>query len=599
MKTLTIIKDAIQIIKGRHGITIDPDLIPLDDNKTFELYQRGDTIGTFQFESEGMRTYLRDLKPSNIEDLIAMNALYRPGPMEFIPLYISRKHGKEKVEYPHPLLEEILQNTFGIMVYQEQIMQAAQIMAGFSLGAADLLRRAMGKKKHDVMEQQKAVFVEGAVAKGIEEKKAAEVFDVMAKFASYGFNRSHSAAYSVVAYQTAYLKANYPAEYMAAVLTNNMSDIKKINFFMDECKRQSIKVLGPDVNESAMKFTVNPKGEIRFGLGAVKGVGESAVQALIEEREGNGHYQNIFDLSRRINLRAANKKCLESLALSGAFDSFEGTHRAQYFFQDNPDSPIFLEKVVKFGSSYQEAKANAQTSLFGDDESILQIPEPELPDCDTWGKLDRLQKEKDVTGIYLSGHPLDDYKLEIESFCKFKVEDLKNLDALKNKDVTVAGIIISARHRTTKNGQPFGSIVLEDFSDSINLTLFNESYMKLKHLLETGTFVFVKGKVQPRFRNSDSLEFAIHDMQLLSEVRDKMAKTIHINLSLQDLSDELVAQFTKIIDQHPGNCKVQINITDRKENWRIAMPSKKKAVNLSPEFIQSLQSISVVEFKLN
>ncbi|MCB0395168.1 MAG: DNA polymerase III subunit alpha [Flavobacteriales bacterium] len=599
LKTLTIIKDAIDIIRLRHQIHIDPDEIPLDDLKTFELYQKGDTIGTFQFESEGMRTYLRDLKPTNIEDLIAMNALYRPGPMDFIPQYISRKHGKEKVEYPHELLEGILKNTFGIMVYQEQIMQAAQIMAGFSLGAADLLRRAMGKKKHDVMEQQKAVFVEGAGQKGIDAKKAADVFDVMAKFASYGFNRSHSAAYSVVAYQTAYLKANYPAEYMAAVLTNNMNDIKKINFFMDECKRQNIPVLGPDVNESSLKFTVNPEGAIRFGLGAVKGVGEGAVHALIGERQEEGHYRNIFDLVRRVNLRAANKKCLESLAQAGAFDSFEGSHRAQYFYQEANEGPIFLEKVIRFGSTYQEAKTSSQTSLFGDDESLIQIPEPSLPDCDTWGKLDRLQKEKEVTGIYLSGHPLDDYKLEMDSFCTSGVESLKDLDALKNKSISVAGVIISARHRTTKNGVPFGSFVLEDFSDSITLNLFQESYMKFKHFLETGTFVFIKGKVQPRFRNSDSMEFSVTDIQLLSEVREKLAKTIEFNLTLGDISDEWVEKFTQLVDKHPGPCRIRFNITDPSEKWKISMPSKKKSVSLSKEFIDSLQAMQDLEFQLN
>ncbi len=333
LKTLSIIKDAIHNIKIRHDVTIDIDKIPLDDEQTFELYQKGETIGTFQFESEGMRMYLKDLKPTNIEDLIAMNALYRPGPMGYIPVYIDRKHGREKVNYPHELLEEILTPTYGIMVYQEQIMQTAQIMAGFSLGKADILRRAMGKKKKDIMAEQAVEFIKGAEEKGISKEKAEEVFQIMERFAEYGFNRSHSAAYSIIAYQTAYLKAHYPAEYMAAVLTHNLNDIKKIKFFIDECLRQHIDVLGPNINESSLNFTVNDKGEVLFGMAAIKGVGGAAVKNIMEERDERGQFTSIFDFSQRINLRAVNRKSMEALALAGAFDAFEGSHRAQYFLQ--------------------------------------------------------------------------------------------------------------------------------------------------------------------------------------------------------------------------------------------------------------------------
>ena len=335
LKTLSIIKDAIRNVKKSYDIEIDIDNIPLDDEQTFQLYQRGETIGTFQFESEGMRTHLKNLKPNNIEDLIAMNALYRPGPMQFIDIYIKRKQGGEKVSYPHPMLEEILKPTYGIMVYQEQIMQTAQIMAGFSLGKADLLRRAMGKKKMDVMQAQKIEFVNGALQKNIEKEKAEEIFGVMERFAEYGFNRSHSAAYSVIAYQTAYLKAHYPAEYMAAVLTHNLNDIKKITLFIDEARRQNIDVMGPDVNESAFDFTVTNEGTIRFGMGAIKGVGEAAVRALVSEREANGPFTSIFDMVKRVNLQAVNRSCFEALARAGAFDGFEGTHRAQFFFRQN------------------------------------------------------------------------------------------------------------------------------------------------------------------------------------------------------------------------------------------------------------------------
>jgi DNA polymerase-3 subunit alpha len=423
LKTLSIIKDAIVNIENRRGNKIDIEKIPLDDTKTFELYQRGDTIGTFQFESDGMRNYLKELKPTNVEDLIAMNALYRPGPMNYIPIYINRKQGKEKVDYLHPLLEDILRPTFGIMVYQEQIMQTAQIMAGFSLGRADILRRAMGKKKMDIMAAQKVDFVKGAIEKGIPEEKAEEVFAIMERFAEYGFNRSHSAAYSVIAYQTAYLKAHYPAEYMAAVLTHNINDIKKITFFIDECKRHEIDVLGPDVNESFLDFVVNKEGQIRFGLGAIKNVGENAVHAIIREREENGLFTDIFDFTKRINLKAVNKRCMESLAMAGAFDNFENTHRAQYFFRENTDDSIFLEKVIKFAASHQERINTAQVSLFGEDSEIV-VPDPELPACEPWSKLQQLKNEKEVTGFYMSGHPLDDYKIEMDSFCNVALKDL-------------------------------------------------------------------------------------------------------------------------------------------------------------------------------
>ncbi|MBT8196492.1 MAG: DNA polymerase III subunit alpha, partial [Bacteroidia bacterium] len=366
LKTLTIIKDAIDIIKENRNVTIDIEKIPLDDEKTFELYQKGDTIGTFQFESNGMRQYLKDLKPTSIEDLIAMNALFRPGPMDFIPQFIDCKHGRKKIEYPHPLLEGILKNTYGIMVYQEQIMQTAQIMGGFSLGAADILRRAMGKKKASVMDEQREVFIKGAAEKNIEKKKAEEVFDVMAKFAEYGFNRSHSAAYSVLAYQTGYLKAHYPAEYMAAVLTNNMQDIKKVTYFIEESKRQGIPVLGPDVNESNIKFTVNKKGEIRFGLAALKGVGSLAAEQVIIERRENGPYEDIFDMVSRVNLRTVNKRSVESLIKSGAFDSFEGLHRAQYLHVHGNDEVSSLDKIIKTGSQMQKDRDNSQHSLFGE-----------------------------------------------------------------------------------------------------------------------------------------------------------------------------------------------------------------------------------------
>ena len=470
LKTLTIIKDTINLVKIKHGVEIDPDEIPLDDVKTFELYQRGETNGTFQFESGGMQKSLRILKPTNIEDLIAMNALYRPGPMQFIETYVKRKHGEEEVEYPHELLEDILKDTFGIMVYQEQIMQTAQILGGYTLGGADLLRRAMGKKKKDVMAEQKVVFRDGCkVHHDIEVDHADKIFGVMEKFAEYGFNRSHSAAYSVVAFQTGYLKAHYPAEYMAAVLTNNMSDIKKVSFYMDECKRAGLAVLGPDVNESSLKFSVNAEGAIRFGLGAIKGVGESAVEAIINQREENGFFNSIFDLTKRIDLRSANKRTLEALALSGGFDSFENSHRSMYFYDENGNT--FLEKAIKFGAKFQESVNSAQVSLFGE-SSEVSMPEPPLPICEKWGTLQKLKQEKEVVGIFISGHPLDDFKLELDNFCNSNIGVLENFDAVKGRELSFAGIVTDSTERITKTGKPFGKITIEDYSNAFEFVLF-------------------------------------------------------------------------------------------------------------------------------
>jgi DNA polymerase-3 subunit alpha len=405
-KTLSILKDAIKLIKKNKGVEINIEEILLDDEKTFKLYQTGDTIGTFQFESAGMRKYLQVLKPTNLEDLIAMNALYRPGPMDFIPNYINRKHGNEKVEYPHELLEPILKNTFGIMVYQEQIMQSAQILAGYSLGQADLLRRAMGKKKKEEMDKQKEIFVAGAKEKhGIEKEKAEEIFSIMERFAQYGFNRSHSAAYSVVAYQTTYLKAHFPAEYMSAVLTHNQANIDKITFFLDECRHQNLVILGPDINESNIHFDVNREGQIRFGMGAIKGSGEAAVEAIISERNENGSFADVYDFASRVNLRSVNKKTFEALALAGAFDSFGQIHRRQYVHAENGENSL-IEMAIRYGNAQQQEKNASQQSLFGAGTGTA-ISKPKAPVCEPFGEIEKLKIEKEMVGFYISGHPLD------------------------------------------------------------------------------------------------------------------------------------------------------------------------------------------------
>ncbi len=593
LKTLSIIKDAVKNIKTRHNKSIDIENVPLDDVETFKLYQRGDTIGTFQFESEGMRNYLKELKPTNIEDLVAMNALYRPGPMDFIPTYIKRKHGKEKVEYPHPWLEDILKPTYGIMVYQEQIMQAAEIMAGYSLGAADILRRAMGKKKVEEMEEQKSVFVKGAIEKGVEKKSAEQIFHVIEKFAQYGFNRSHSAAYSIVAYRTAYLKAHYPAEYMAAVLTHNFRDIKKITYFMEECNRQNIPVLGPDVNESRFNFVVNDKGEIRFGLGAIKGVGEGAVENIVEERLENGLYKSFFDFVKRINLRSVNKKVLESLSMAGAFDCFEGVHRAQFFHSEDQENTNFLDKAIRHTQHVKNRENHHQMNLFGDIEEA-EIPDPDLPDCPKWSKLELLKKEKEVTGMYISGHPLDDYKVQIENLCNCTIAELKDLQKINKKDISLAGIVTSSAHRITKKNKPFGDFIIEDYSDSYRLYLFSEEYLKYKHYLNDFNFLFIKAKVQQRY-NSDVYEVRVKSINLLGEAVDKFVEQLVLNVPVTDVDEKFINAIESISAANKGKCRLKICIKDPVEKYSVEMVSRK--IKIDPvNFLKQLKENYNVSF---
>lgn len=597
LKTLSIIKEALKNIEKRYGSKIDIENIPLDDEQTYALYQRGDTVGTFQFESQGMREYLKELKPTNIEDLIAMNALYRPGPMDFIPLYIKRKHGHQKIEYPHAWLVDILKPTFGIMVYQEQIMQAAQIMAGFSLASADILRRAMGKKKKEEMERQKAFFLEGSLEKGIDKATAEKIFDVMARFAEYGFNRSHSAAYSVVAYRTAYLKANYTAEYMAAVLTNNFSDIKKITFMMEECQRQQIPVLGPDVNESTFNFVVNNKGEIRFGLGAVKGVGEGAVEAIVEERESNGPFKNIFDFARRVNLRAVNKRVFESLAKAGAFDCFDGSHRAQFFHSDDNGVTIFIDRIIRHTNQVLLRENTSQMNLFGD-TAEKNIPNPELPECQLWGMMEMLSQEKEVTGMYISGHPLDNFKIHIKSYCNISIGDLKNLQALKNKELTFAGIITGAAHKYTRTGNPYGSFQIEDYSDSHQLFLFSEDYLKHKHFLEPQNAVMIKARVQPARRNPGQIEIKIKSMSLLSEVAETSNADLMLQIPVSDIDEEMVKRLKELSKKFKGRSRLKISVLDPIENGTVEMMSRN--VKVEPiGFLKELLKHHDISFRLN
>ncbi len=600
LKTLTIIRDALKLIKENHGVSLIIDDVPLDDAKTFELYQRGDTNGTFQFESAGMQKHLINLKPDKFADLIAMNALYRPGPIEYIPNFIARKHGREAITYDVPEMEEYLADTYGITVYQEQVMLLSQKLAGFSKGDADILRKAMGKKDRYTLDKMKGQFMAGATAKGLAVAKLEKIWTDWEKFAQYAFNKSHSTCYAFVAYQTAYLKAHYPGEYMASVLTHNLSNIDKITFFMDECKRIGVPVLGPDVNESAYQFAVNKAGQIRFGMGAVKGVGEAAVVSIVEERTLNGPYKSVFDFVRRINLRAANKKTFESLAFAGGLDSFN-IHRATYFFTEGNDNINFLERTIRYGSSHQEGVNSAQVSLFGE-ESSVDMPEPKIPVCEAWTNLEQLKNEKDVVGFFISGHPLDTYKLEIENFCFHSVSDIKKIEENKNKDLVFGGIVTNVHNGVTKTGNPWGKITVEDYRESTELAFFGEDYVKFKPYMISGLFLYVKGKISERFKNSGNFEFKVSNIQLLSELRDKLARSITVDLSIKDLSDEFITKFNAIlaanIEAQPRNCTLKFKVIDSEENIHVLLPSKKIKVNPNNDLLELL-ALHHLEFKLN
>ncbi len=596
LKTLSIIKDALVLIEKNHGECIDIDNICLNDQKTFALYQRGDTVGTFQFESEGMRQWLIKLQPSNIEDLIAMNALYRPGPMQFIPNFVARKQGHEKIEYAHPLLKDILKNTYGIMVYQEQIIQTAQIMAGYTLGAADLLRRAMGKKKADEMAKQREVFVQGAQERhGIAKAKALEVFGVMEKFAQYGFNRSHSAAYSILAYQTAYLKAHYPAAYMASVLTHNQGDIDKITFFMDACKRQGIQVLGPDVNESEANFDVNQAQQIRFGLKAIKGVGEAAVEAIILERNRAQRFQDIFSFAERVNLKAVNKKTFESLAMAGAFDTFPQYHRRQYLCADKNEGSL-IEKAIRYAQQLQQARDSAQQSLFmvSEDQAAYGRKIPEVAPCDPYEALETLKMEKEVVGFYISGHPLEQYKVELDNFCNCHTQ---NVLAFPRQDVQLAGVITEYKARQSKHGKPFGLFTVEDYEGTLSLALFGEDFLKNQHMLREGTFVYITGHVVERYQGG-GLELRPRKLSLLSEIRSKMSKSLQLHLPVQQVNPALTTQLEQVLNQYPGSCALTLILTVPEETWHVACLSRSYSICPSNEFFEAIRSIEGVTYRL-
>ena len=575
LKTLSILKTALSLIKQNHGVSIAINDIPLDDELTYKLYQQGDTNATFQFESVGMQKYLRELKPDKFADLIAMNALYRPGPIAYIPEYIDRKNGKKQVVFDLPDMEEYLQETYGITVYQEQVMLLSQKLAGFSKGDADVLRKAMGKKQIAILDKMKVQFVNGATAKGHAKDKLEKIWTDWEAFAQYAFNKSHSTCYAFVAYQTAYLKAHYPSEYMAAVL-NHAGSIDKITFFMEECKRMGLTVLGPDINESNNGFAVNQKGEIRFGFSGLKGVGENAIESIIEERKKHGHYTSLFDLAKRVNQRAANKKSLESLIYSGAFDCFKDITRAQYFHVA-PGDVQGLEKILKFGSVYQFQNATASNTLFGD----LQMPDivpPKLSPCEPWPLAEQLDFEKDVTGMYMSGHPLDNFKFEMRHYNISPLSDFTEFKASVNtqpnpgKSFRLAGLVIDAQQRLTKTGKNFAILTIEDYSGKAEFMLWSEDYVKYTNYLEKGLIVLVEGTFKTRYK-SDQYEFKLSKVHLLETVKPALTKQVIIEVQPQFISSNFVNFIEQNVKNNPGKTAIKFNIVDVRNNFKVVMYS--------------------------
>ena len=597
LKTLSIIKDTLDNIQLSTGKNLVIEEIPLDDEKTFELYSRGETTGLFQFESEGMKKNLRDLKPNRFEDLIAMNALYRPGPMEYIPSFINRKHGVEKIHYELPVMEKYLQATYGITVYQEQVMQLSRVLAGFTGGEADELRKAMGKKKKDVMDRMKEKFIRGCLNNHYEQETVEKIWRDWEAFAQYAFNKSHSTCYAMVSYRTAYLKAHYPAEFMAAVLSRNVSDIKKITIFMDETRRMGIQVLGPDVNESHIRFIVNKEGNIRFGLGAIKGMGEGAARAIIEEREANGPYRDIFDFVERVKLTVVNRKNLEVLAASGAFDCFKGISRGQYFADDGRGSN-FIESLLRYGSIFQNDTLASQPSLFGA-ASAPETVRPELPAGEDWSKLEKLSRERELIGIYLTAHPLDDYRLEIRHFCNCTLAELSDLEALKGKEVSVAGVVTAVKKGTTRNGKPWGQFTLQDYTNTYRFRMFNHDYVDNSKYFVEDYFLMVKGKVQPNPYRENELEFRIRHIDLLTKVREEYIERFTLRIPLDCLNAELLEEIRAVLGRKKGKTQLRFCVYDPAEKMLVEMFSRNRNIMITDELLKFLDQHPEIEYLVN
>lgn len=596
LKTLSIIKEAVENVFITTGEKINIDSIDIEDPLTYELYSAGKTTGTFQFESAGMQKYLRELQPTKFEDLIAMNALYRPGPMDYIPSFVARKHGREEIKYDIDIMERYLKDTYGICVYQEQVMLLSRLLANFTRGQSDELRKAMGKKLADKMATLKEKFLEGGKKNGHDEKVLNKIWVDWEKFASYAFNKSHATCYSWVAYQTAYLKAHYPSEYMAAVLSRNISNITEITKFMDECKQMDIQVLGPDVNESALKFSVNKKGDIRFGLGAVKGVGESAVMNILEER-AKGPFTDIFDFVERVNLTNCNKKNIEALALSGAFDNFN-IQREQFLAETGKDGEIFLDVLMRYGNKFQMDKMSAANSLFGSDNSV-EISKPAIPVTQRWSDLERLNREKELVGIYLSAHPLDEFRIILSYVCNTGIAELNEKETLTGREILMGGIITDFREGMTKNGKPYGILKIEDFTGSAEIPLFGNDYYDYGKYGKPGTYLLIRGRMEPRRWREDELEFRIGTMDLLMDQKDKLIERIRITLPIHGLDSPTIAELSVLIKNNPGNSLLYFKVIDGEQNVMLDFFSKNVRLNVTWELIDYLERNENIDFKIN
>ena len=599
LKTLSELKEACANIKRTRGIEVDLDNIPIDDPKTYELYQQGSTIGTFQFESNGMQKYLRELHPTVFEDLIAMNALYRPGPMDYIPSFIARKNGREEIKYDIPCMEKYLKDTYGITVYQEQVMLLSRQLADFTRGESDALRKAMGKKKKDIVDAMKPKFIEGGKKNGHDPATLEKIWADWEKFASYAFNKSHAACYSWVAYQTAYLKANYPAEFMAAIMSRRRDQITEITKLMDECKRMDIETLGPDVNESYEKFGVNHHGQIRFGLGAIKGMGDSAALSIIDEREKNGPYKDIYDFAQRVNYGSVNRKAFESLALSGGFDSF-GIRREDYF-STNAKGEVFLDTLVRYGQLYQQEQAEMQNSLFGAFGDGVEIMQPPVPKNDVrWSDIERLNKERELVGIYLSAHPLDEYRIILENLCNTKCAELADLKQLKDREeVVIGGIVTGIRTRFDKRGKPCGFVTLEDFESSAELALFDEDWAKWNGWFSEGASLYITAKVQPRFQYSDILSLKVTNVDYLQNVKEKAIERITISLVTDMLDEQIVADLSEIITSHPGKTQLFFQLRDSLGKHHVLLHSKTCGVDVRHTLIDYIDKQEALDYRIN
>ncbi len=601
LKTLSELKEAVENIRLRTRKVIDLDTIPIDDPKTYELYQKGQTIGTFQFESSGMQNYLRQLHPTVFEDLIAMNALYRPGPMDYIPDFIKRKNDPSLVKYDIPCMEKYLKDTYGITVYQEQVMLLSRQLAGFTRGQSDALRKAMGKKKKAIVDKMRPMFIEGGKKNGHDPQKLEKIWSDWEKFASYAFNKSHATCYSWVAYQTAYLKANYPADFMAAIMSRRKDQITEITKLMDECRALGIMTLGPDVNESRMKFTVNAHGEIRFGLAGVKGMGEAPANSIIEEREKNGLYRDIYDFVERVNLRNVNRRVMESLAYSGGFDSF-GYQREQYFAV-NSKGEVFLDTLLRYGALYQQEQAQAMNSLFGGANEV-EIAHPPVPKAERWPAIEKLNRERDLVGIYLSAHPLDEYDVVLNNLCNTHCSEIgRDADKTvleKREEITFGGIVTKVVERfSQKSGKPFGFVTIEDFESSGELALFGDDWLRWNNMLKENYTVYVTAKMTERFRNSGMKELKVQNVEQLYDVKAKRIERLTLMMNAYDITDETVANLTSMIQANTGDTPlfVQINTGGPEDN--ILLGSKAYKVNVDRKFLQSLAANKSIRYRIN